>query len=67
MSERMRTVDSVWIAQLETVDGAGWTSVHATEAGAKQRLQEKIAAWGLGHSESEQIRSYEVNSYEVES
>jgi hypothetical protein len=56
----------VWVVQLETVDGAGWTSVHATAAAARQRLQEKVAAWGLGHTESALVRSYAVCEYEVE-
>lgn len=56
----------VWVAQLETVDGQGWTSVHESDISAKQRLHEKVAAWGLGHLESDQVRSYAICEYEVE-
>lgn len=56
----------VWVAQLEAVDGAGWTSVHETATSARQRLHEKVAAWGLGHLESDAVRFYSVSEYEVE-
>lgn len=40
-------LDSYHVLELTTPNGDSWTSIHRTEAGAKERLHEKVLAWGL--------------------
>jgi hypothetical protein len=56
----------VFVAQLETVLGQGWTSVHTTRAAADSRIDEKIAAWGLDDPESDDVRAYGVGLLPIE-
>lgn len=42
-----RSKVEVYVVELNLSDGTGWTSVHRTYEGARARLEQKAAEWGV--------------------
>lgn len=60
----MSAVNRVFVAEMETATGHGWTSVHTHRADAEAILDEKAEAWGIGNVENS--RTYGISRLPIE-
>lgn len=54
-----------YVADLETADGIGWTSLHITQADAERKLSEEAAEWGVDDLDGAAVRRYGVSCLPV--
>lgn len=59
------TLPHYYVAQLETVDGQGWMSLHITNEDAERKLAEVAAEWGIDDLDGDQIHSYGISCLPV--